>query len=218
MGTIAGSVTTISEDFVKSICVEEFQALQDAIDIDDVDLEFVASDLNNDFGGVSANIVKALNDLTDKFKNETGLDLDIFYHSEDDGDRYDDFFGYTWVLSPEEVFQYTPKAEKLKTIFQFNYLQYLVKQSGKFPLTGLAIIINSCIILYMSKLLLIELDTYKDGYLLETCTFLMEDVEYNKLKEALSLKKKDYNNYLSCSSWSIEANTYTYEQVIENFT
>ena len=51
--------------------------------------------------------------LRKAFEEKTGLEIGVFYHDRDEGDRYDDFFGRAWWV--DGVYQYTPAGEKYKS-------------------------------------------------------------------------------------------------------
>jgi len=49
--------------------------------------------------------------LIEDFKQRTGLDLELQYHSRDDGDRYDEIVDSYWAVY--NVYEMTPEAKRL---------------------------------------------------------------------------------------------------------
>lgn len=122
MGTSANSVIIVSEDYIKEICNKEYQNFLDALKNFGVDIsDFAYWAGHDDLTEYNEKIVSTYEKLCASFKKKTNLSLTLMYHSEDEGDRYDDFFGVAWCLYYKEVYQYTPDAEKIKEHITESY-------------------------------------------------------------------------------------------------
>jgi hypothetical protein len=117
MGYASCQVLTIDEDFIKEQCTEEFQAFVDSFEgcskFDSID-DFARSIGNGDLDPKDkpGNSELKYIALQKAFKEKTDLEIGIFYHDSEDGDRYDDFTGRAWQV--DGVYQYTPAGEKYK--------------------------------------------------------------------------------------------------------
>jgi len=128
MGFASCQVLTVEEDFIKEQCPGEFQALIDSFDPYEED--------NSEFNGIDdfARIIgngeidpkdKPGNSelkyiaLQKSFEQKTGLEITLFYHDPEDGDRYDDFSGRAWQV--DGVYQLTPSGKR--------YGKYIKSQS-----------------------------------------------------------------------------------------
>ena len=117
MGYASCQVMTIEENFIKEQCPGEFQALIDSFEdcskfegIDDFARAIGNGDLDpKDKPGNSELKYLALQKI---FKKKTDLEISLFYHDQEDGDRYDDFSGRAWEV--DGVYQYTPAGKKYK--------------------------------------------------------------------------------------------------------
>jgi len=121
MGYASCQVLTVEEYFIEEQCPEEFQELIDSFDACEED--------NSEFNGIDdfARIIgngeidpkdKPGNSelkyiaLQKSFKEKTNLEIGIFYHDSENGDRYDDFTGRAWQV--DGVYQLTPSGKKYK--------------------------------------------------------------------------------------------------------
>jgi len=120
MGYASCQVLTVEEYFIEEQCPEEFQELIDSFDgnegnaqFDSVD-DFARSIGNGDLDPKDNPEEPELKyeALQKAFKKKTDLEINLFYHDPDDGDRYDDFTGRAWLV--DGVLQYTPAGEKYK--------------------------------------------------------------------------------------------------------
>jgi len=128
MGYASCQVLTIEEDFIREQCPEEFQELIDSFDACEED--------NSEFNGIDdfARFVgNGELDPKDKpgnselkyialcraFKEKTDLEIGVFYHDSESGDRYDDFTGRAWQV--DGVYQLTPSGKR--------YGKYIKSQS-----------------------------------------------------------------------------------------
>jgi len=116
MGNYPNYADTISIDFVKEICNQEYLALDDALG--DADLLFddfcyykhIEQELETDTEKQRENIDKAWDRLKAAFDKETGLELHIvFANAEDRGDELD---GGSFAV--EGVYQLSPAGKKYK--------------------------------------------------------------------------------------------------------
>ena len=120
MGYVGCQVLTIEEDFIKEQCPEEFQEFVDSFDTVEGNAQFDSID---DFARFIGNgdidptkepegpYLKYIA-LCKAFKAKTDLEIGIFYHDSENGDRYDDFTGRAWQV--DGVYQYTSAGEKYK--------------------------------------------------------------------------------------------------------
>lgn len=117
MGYGANFADTVEEYFVKRMCPKEFQEFEESFDsckpnsdYDDMDT-FAAYVQQNGYDENSDCPVQvAFKKLSEAFKDNTGLELYLMYHSMDDGDRYDDLDGRAWEVA--NVYQLTPAAAR----------------------------------------------------------------------------------------------------------
>jgi len=121
MGYASCQVDTIDEDFIEEQCPKEFQEFVNSFETcEDGSLELGSID---DFARFVGNgeidpkdkpgvpYLKYLA-LCKAFKAKTDLEITLFYHDSESGDRYDDFYGRAWQV--DGVYQYTPAGEKYK--------------------------------------------------------------------------------------------------------
>jgi len=117
MGYAGSQVDTVQEDFIKEQCSTEFQefidSFEDCSEFDGLDsfAKYVTVEGLNSEDKMTRTERKYIA-LQKAFEKKTGLEIGVFYHDSDDGDRYDDFFGRAWWV--EGVYQYTPAGEKYK--------------------------------------------------------------------------------------------------------
>ena len=116
MGYASCQVLTVDENFIKEQCPEEFQEFVNSFDacskfegMDDFARIIENGDLDIDEQGEPELKYIALQKA---FKEKTDLEIGIFYHDPDEGDRYDDFSGRAWQV--DGVLQYTPAGERYK--------------------------------------------------------------------------------------------------------
>jgi len=117
MGYSGSQATVIEEDFIKEQCPEEFQEFMDSFEgnskFDSID-EFARVIGSGDLDPKDKQEEPELKyiELQKAFREKTDLEIDIFYHDSEDGDRYDDFTGRAWQV--DGVYQYTPAGERYK--------------------------------------------------------------------------------------------------------
>ena len=120
MGYTGCQVLTIEEDCIKEQCPEEFQEFMDSFDPVDGNAQY---DCVDDFARFIGNGDLDPKDnpgnselkyiaLCKAFKEKTDLEIGLFYHDSENGDRYDDFSGKAWQV--DGVLQYTPAGKKYK--------------------------------------------------------------------------------------------------------
>lgn len=118
MGYAGCQVLTIEEDFIKEQCPTEFQEFMDSFEDDNAQFDSV-----DDFaiaiedGGLDPEEKPGQPELKyialcKAFKKKTDLEINLFYHDSENGDRYDDFYGRAWQV--DGVYQLTPAGEKYK--------------------------------------------------------------------------------------------------------
>lgn len=118
MGYSGSQIDTVEEDFIKEQCPTEFQELLDSFE------DCSECDSLDDFAKVVADVgLNSEDNMTEPekkylalrkaFEEKTGLEIGVFYHDSQEGDRYDDFFGRAWWV--DGVYQYTPAGEKYKS-------------------------------------------------------------------------------------------------------
>ena len=120
MGYAGCQVMTLDEDFIKEQCPEEFQEFVDSFETYDGDSKFDTIDdfarfvWNGDIDPTDkpGNSYLKYIALQKAFEKKTDLEIGIFYHDQDSGDRYDDFSGRAWQV--DGVYQYTPAGKKYK--------------------------------------------------------------------------------------------------------
>lgn len=103
MGHAAAYADTVEESFIAEVAPMELGVLMDALEKEEHTLEDFAQDAQydgalgtNDFGD---EVIQAYDNLLNKFKEVTGLQLDLSYHDRDsEGDRYDDVDGAFWTV------------------------------------------------------------------------------------------------------------------------
>lgn len=115
MGTSAAYADTVTEEFIGEIAPVELATLKSALEKEGNSMEDFAQD--NQFGGdlgyvdFGDEVHQAYDELLVKFKEVTGLQLDVSHHdSESEGDRYDDVDGVFWTVGG--VYQLTPAGKK----------------------------------------------------------------------------------------------------------
>lgn len=135
MGYGSNIVDVVEEDFVKEICLEEFNTFVTALEKNEQDKESdiyeaitdivsfamivayeitISKDANDD---ETSPYEKTYIDLCLAFEERTGLSLDLGYHDlENDGDRYDDVDGAFWVVG--NVYQLTEAGKKYEDKIQ----------------------------------------------------------------------------------------------------
>ncbi|KKM03860.1 hypothetical protein LCGC14_1770230 [marine sediment metagenome] len=106
----------IDEEFVKSICPDEYAILIQEANKEDYGLEYYTDDLGdgNDCGNEA--VSEAFEHLCKTFDKATGLFLGIVYHSAED--RADDLDGYAFTV--DDV--YVPSEAGKK------YMQYITRK------------------------------------------------------------------------------------------
>jgi len=111
MGYAACFADTVEQDFIKEICPEEFENFIQALENKDIDLNEFAQTCR-DYSGKEEQTdhFKAYQSLCNTFQQKTGLELYLDFHSEDDGDRYDDVNGVMWCV--DGVYQLTKAGRK----------------------------------------------------------------------------------------------------------
>ena len=138
MGYASCQVDTIDEDFIKEQCPTEFQEFVDSFEEEDNNSEFDTiddfarfvgnEDLNNADYKLREPELKYIA-LCRAFETKTDLEIGLFYHDSEDGDRYDDFTGRAWQVNG--VYQYTPAGEKYK-----DKIQAQMDAGSNFGVTG----------------------------------------------------------------------------------
>jgi hypothetical protein len=118
MGFTGSQIDTIEEDFVREQCPTEFQELLDSFEgcseFDGLDdFAKIVADLGLNSEDNMTEPEKKYLALRKAFEQKTGLEIGVFYHDSQEGDRYDDFFGRAWWV--DGVYQYTPAGEKYKS-------------------------------------------------------------------------------------------------------
>lgn len=117
MGYVGCQIDTVDEDFVKAQCPSQFHefidSFEDCSEFDSIDgfAKVVTVEGLNSEDKMTEPERKYLA-LQRAFEKKTGLEIGLFYHDPQDGDRYDDFFGRAWWV--DGVYQYTPAGEKYK--------------------------------------------------------------------------------------------------------
>jgi hypothetical protein len=111
MGYEANYADVVEQDFIKNMCPQEYEAFIQALKNKDIDLGELAQTWR-DYSSKEEkqDHFKAYQTLCDTFKQKTGLELYLDYHSEDDGDRYDDINGVMWCV--DGVYQHTKAGRK----------------------------------------------------------------------------------------------------------
>ena len=102
----------IEEDSIKKFCPQEFQDLMDVVEEMEGDMGMVARDIEYQDFDEDSDVYKCYTKLVDAFKEKTGLDLYIGYHSEDDGDRYDEVSEVYW--SVDGMYELSEAGKKMK--------------------------------------------------------------------------------------------------------
>lgn len=110
MGHFANYADTVEQLFVEEVCGLELGAFLGALKTAGVELEHFARDNEYGEGDWGDEVDQAYCELVENFEKATGLTLSVEYHSENDGDRYDDVTGVYWEVSG--VYQRTPAGEK----------------------------------------------------------------------------------------------------------
>jgi hypothetical protein len=99
MGYAANYADTVEQDFVKDICPQEFEAFIQALTNKDINLdEFAQTWRDYSPKEEKREPYKTYQALCEAFNKKTGLNLYLDFHSEDEGDRYDDVNGVMWCV------------------------------------------------------------------------------------------------------------------------
>ena len=120
MGYAGCQVDTIDEIFIREQCPEEFQEFMDSFEGNEGNAQFEGID---DFARIIGNGDLDPKDKPGKpglkylalckaFKEKTDLEITLFYHDSENGDRYDDFTGRAWSVNG--VYQLTPAGKEHK--------------------------------------------------------------------------------------------------------
>jgi len=123
-GTYAQWADVVEEDFLKEVCSKEYDTLLNSLKEAKSDIDEFASYFDEFYGyeddipqnedskvmEVWGRIKTAYTELQKKFKEVTGLELRIRYHSKED--RGDDVDGGFWEVG--KVYDYTPAGQKYK--------------------------------------------------------------------------------------------------------
>ena len=109
MGTFGISIVSITHEDMQKLLPKEIKKLDDILnECDDSSFDLFAdvfSREDTDGEGLytdkqTEQINKAIDKIQKAFKKKyPTLEVSLFYHSEDDGDRYDDFTGGVWEIS-----------------------------------------------------------------------------------------------------------------------
>lgn len=110
MGTFGLSIVAITHEDMQKLLPKEIKKLDDILnECDDSSFDLFADvfsrgeDTDGD-GLYTDEQVEQLQKLLKKIqrtfkKRYSTLEVSLYYHSEDDGDRYDDFYGGVWEIS-----------------------------------------------------------------------------------------------------------------------
>jgi len=127
MGYFANSTDTIQEETIVKVCKDEFKAFTDSFNGLDFDIEDFAKEYQYGYeiDTDDEEAMKRVSDEYDKlihtFNERTGLTLDISYHNEDEGSRYDDVNGIYWEVG--NIYQLTPEAKAFKEKYGDNTIK-----------------------------------------------------------------------------------------------
>lgn len=121
MGYCACFDLVVSEDSVKKICEEEYNALNKVLSKYNVSWNSFAYAIRYDdnIADVSEDemeeILFSYRQLVKRFKANTDFTIDISYHdSSEEGDRYDEVDGCFFTINFGEFYEMTPFAKKAK--------------------------------------------------------------------------------------------------------
>lgn len=114
----------VEQSFVEKHCSKEWENFISVLDKEDMCIEFfVIEHKGEDISSLEDSkdkLVKVFVKLVKAFKKNTGLDLYLDYHDEDERDRDDDVTGLLFCI--DNAVQLTPEAEKFKShIKQMNW-------------------------------------------------------------------------------------------------
>lgn len=113
MGYSGCYADVVDQSFVEEVAPAELENFLNTLEKSDVEVAEFARESQYGGGDWDEPVGDAYDALTEKFKSETGLELEIAYHSsEDEGSRYDDVDGVFWVVGG--VYMKTPAGEKYK--------------------------------------------------------------------------------------------------------
>jgi hypothetical protein len=116
----ANYADVVTEDFIKQILEEAGEPDLLAKFYDTFLDGITGDDIFNGFSGIQLHYYEW---LLETFQQHTGLGLEISYHDEEIGDRYDDVRGIFW--SVDGVYQYSEAGEKYKDkISRSFYVSY----------------------------------------------------------------------------------------------
>ena len=127
MGYFANSTDTIQEETIVKVCKDEFKAFTDSFNGLDFDIEDFAKEyqygyeIDTDDEEAMKRVNDAYTKLIDTFSERTGLTLNISYHNEDEGSRYDDVIGIYWEVG--NIYQLTPQAKAFKEKYGDNTIK-----------------------------------------------------------------------------------------------
>ena len=127
MGYFANSTDTIEEETIVKVCKDEFKAFTDSFDGLDFDIEDFAQEseygyeIETDDDDGMKRVNDAYTKLIDTFYDRTQLTLNISYHNDEEGSRYDDVEGIYWEVG--NVYQLTPQAKAFKEKYGDNAIK-----------------------------------------------------------------------------------------------
>lgn len=127
MGYFANSTDTIQEETIVKVCKDEFKAFTDSFNGLDFDIEDFAQEseygyeIETDDDDAMKRVNDAYTKLIDIFYERSGLTLNISYHNEDEGSRYDDVIGIYWEVG--NIYQLTPQAKAFKEKYGDNTIK-----------------------------------------------------------------------------------------------
>jgi len=118
MGYGANFADCISEtdlaDIVGNDLINAFYEAADAAEIDDL------CDWVNDWENCDSTAVyTAITKIEQVFHEKTGLEVSLQYHSEEDGDRYDEITGYFWAV--DGMYVLSDAGQKLESKVVRNF-------------------------------------------------------------------------------------------------
>ena len=124
MGYAANYADTVDVSFVMEVAGEELGKFMACLINEGVDLQEYARDCEfQDVSAYSDELNDALEALLSKFDDKNGLELGLGYHSEDEGERYDDVTGVFWYVTG--VYETTKAGERWKDeIKRCNYVTF----------------------------------------------------------------------------------------------
>ena len=122
-GYAAGYADVIKQEDLIKFCPKEFKNFLDVLaENKDIDLELFAREAGygfNDNLDIDAKTIDAYKQLQTAFEKKTGLGLNIGYHNEDDGSRYDEVYGVYWGVS--NVYEKTRAGKKMGELVQRKF-------------------------------------------------------------------------------------------------